>query len=226
MQEKKTDCSPTYFAEIKEEVQAFPKVEVSLDFGFRVLYGGFVEDLSFNHRQGHFVQLYTYDHIEIRKNDIVIYASPNNRIEYELGDSVAEPFVLQTGDSRFEIFLPTNDRRRGSTRRFFVVNNEVVKQDTLPGFISMPKYLSDDGVKRLAGFSLNGVPGDEGFVSFQPILYFSLTENGVVFDSIFTNKKNEMIFEGFESSIVSWDPLGKIIIERFNNEVNRIRNLE
>ena len=62
----------TCWTEKEKERQIFPKVEISLDFGFKVLYGGQEENLSYNYLgKGSLIQMYTYDYIEIRKNDTV-----------------------------------------------------------------------------------------------------------------------------------------------------------
>ena len=207
------------------------KAEVILDFGFKVLLGGYGENLTYNE-----CKLHTYTHIEIWKNDTIVYVNADD-VEYEFGEKcilgyefIYPPFVLQTGKGKYEILLPVNNRPwRGYLKRFFISDNEIVKRDSLPRFISSTaKYLSDDGIKKLAGFWYN-VPGDEGYVGYCPIFYYSVTEYGIQLDSLLTSRKNEMIYEGYQHPIplsnqFGYDSVAKAIYERFFNEVNRIIN--
>jgi len=240
---KKEELDSISLTETNDEGSVFIHVEIPLDFGFKVLYGGQVENLSYRYLgRGYYAQRHTYDHIEIRKNDIVVYVSTKRDKEYELGEefdffgnvSLVQPFVFQASSGKYEIFLPINDRpNNGYLRRFFVVDNEVVKRDSLPRFLSFAKYLSDDGIKKLAGF-WNFGPADQGYIGFDPILYYSVTKDGLILDTLLTNEKNKMIFGGFQKSTSfydslgtrSYDSLGKIIIERFSKEVQRIKNHE
>ena len=219
--------------QFNEESQIFIQVEIPLDFGFKVLYS---DEVEIRGRQK------SFSYVEVRRNGSVIWTD-TNMDAYMLGGEdwflkvEHKPFILQVRNDRYEIFLPFNNLPSSHVfKQLSIKDDEVYQQNMRPLFISTtPKYLGNDGIKKLAGFWEPVGIGD--VVSpdfFSQILYFSITENGFLLDTLLTNKKNEMIFEGFREwkpndgssrHLSSWDSLGKVIIERFRREVERIRNL-
>jgi hypothetical protein len=145
--------------------------------------------------------------------------------EYQFEDKLY-PIVLKTVNDKYELLFEINDRpNKNYLKRIIVIDNKVAQVDKLPTFISRPKDLDDDGIKEYAGFwDYSQIWGENNaLIAYNPILYYSISENGLELDSSLTIEKNGAIygdFHGFEFSEKQEMPISTN--EAFDKEISFI----
>jgi len=172
--------------------------------------------------------LKTFEHFKLKRNNRIVYFDDGLLNEYEFCNELF-PIILQTGDDSFELLFEVNDRpNKNYLKRLFVSNDKLIGQDKLPLFEGKPIDIDNDGIKRYAGsfgfFELWGE--NNSFTTYNPILYFKITETGLKLDSLFTKQRNEMIygqFHGFSYSEKNEPPIPISVIEKFEQEIRIIR---
>src|SRR5690606_14227763 len=191
-------------------------IKIDLENGFSV---EFVEEEDF----GSFI---VYSIFELCKDGEVIYTD-NSLTEYEFGNELY-PIVLKTGQNAFELLFEINDRpNKNYLKRLFIKNTQIVSEDKLPTFTSKPVDIDNDGIKEYVGFwDYAQTWGENGnWTTYNPILYYSVTETGLQLDSLLTRERNKNIygeFYGFQFSEHVEIPAS--VMEKFEEEVNRIKN--
>ena len=95
----------------------------------------------------------------------------------------------------------------------------------MPTFEGKPNDINKVGIKEYACFcDYSQVWGDgNNLTAYNPILYYSVTTEGLLLDSLLTKERNEMIygkFYGFAFSEKDEQPIK--VTENFEQELKRI----
>lgn len=168
-----------------------------------------------------------YSFFELIYSNIVIYADTMR--EYEFGDKLY-PIVLHTGADKYELLFEVNNRpNKNYLLRLFVQNKRIVKNDTLPTFITKAYDLDGDGIKEYAGYwDDSQVWGDNNdSTAYNPILFYKVESTGLILDSALTRKRNKKIygeFYGFNFSEKHAVTVAKYKI--FGAEVDKIEKMK
>ena len=188
--------------------------QINLDFGFKLIVGQ-EEELE---------KVMTYTYLKLIRYNTTIYVD-SSFTEYECGNKLF-PIILKTGDNSFELLIEVNNRpNKNYLKRLYIKGDKLSKQDILPTFESNPIDINKDGIKEYAGFwDYSQVWGENNdFTAYNPILYYSVTSNGLRLDSLLTKQRNEMIygvFYGFSFSETHEQPAR--VIEKFEKELELI----
>jgi len=186
---------------------------LQLDFGFKVTLG----------KEEDFETFKTYSLFELSKSGKIIYS--DTLLEYELGDK-KYPITLQVGQKMFELLFEVNDRpNKNFLKRLTIKNEEVIKIDSLPTFISKATDLDNDGIKEYVGFWDWGEEwGDKELkTDYNPLLFYKITAAGLQLDSLLTKEKNTEIygqFYGFKINEEIEFPIS--VTKKFEKEMERI----
>jgi len=108
-----------------------------------------------------------------------------------------------------------------------IFNDTVVSTERLPSFETVAKNLDSDSNLELAGYwSDFELWGDkELFTSYNPILFYEVTENGLQIDTPLTVEKNEYIYGKFLGYDFSEElPQQKVTMERHSVIIEEIKN--
>jgi hypothetical protein len=214
---KKINNEPTSSVtiEINESTDQDLKT-IKLDFDFVVSLG----------QEEDFEKFKTYTLFKLTRNNATIFTD-NSLTEYEFGNKLF-PIIIKTGDNSFELLFEINNRpNKNYLKRLIVKDNQLVGQDNLPTFESKPIDINNDGIKEYAGFwDYSQVWGDHNeLTSYNPILYYSITQTGLRLDSLLTRQRNEMIFgdfHGFSFSEKYEQPIS--VTEKFEQEIKLIKS--
>lgn len=175
-------------------------------------------------REEIFEKFKTYTYFQLTRNNKTIFVD-SSLTEYEFGNGLF-PIILKTNEGSYELLFEINNRRnKNYLKRLIIKNDELVKEDKLPTFVAKPIDLNHDGLKEYAGFwDYSQVWGNNNnLTAYNPILYYSVTEQGLQLDTLLTKERNEHIygkFLGFEFSENNEQP--ERVIEKFNQEIKRI----
>jgi len=203
--------------DFSETEQITEPLELGLDYDFKITLG---EEEDF----GDFT---TYAYFKLERNNTVIYIDSSST-EYQFNSDVF-PIILQTGDNSFELLFEINDRpNKNYLKRLFVSNDTLTGQDKLPTFETYPVDINDDGIDEFAGYWDYAQIGSEGtniVTGYNPILYYSVTGNGLKLDSVLTKQRNEMIYGQFYGFSLDAPSQPIRVMEKFNQELNFIRNM-
>lgn len=164
------------------------KTSFNFDYGFKVTVGD---------EEG-FGAFKTFISFELSRNGKLIFTDKSN-IEYEFGNKLY-PIVMQTGKDSYELLFEINDRpSKNYLKRLFVKEDRVIRTDKLPTFVSKPVDINGDGVMEYAGFWDHGQMWGENnsLTAYNPILYYSVTKNGLKLDSLLTKERNVFIYGKF-----------------------------
>ena len=211
------DMKPT---EINQSIPPDFKT-LEFDFGFKVTVGDELDFESFK----------TYTYFKLERNNKLVYLDKliniDGRIlctEYQFGNKLF-PIILQTGSNSFELLFEVNNRpNKNYLKRLFVGNDKLVEQDKLPAFEASPIDINNDGIKEYAGFWDHFEVYGDNLTTYNPILYYSVTANGLKLDSLLTKQRNEIIygqFYGFSFDEKNAQPIS--VIEKFGQELKIIR---
>ena len=190
-------------------------ITLELDFGFKVTATVIEEFIP---------TLKLYEHFRLERNGNIIFS--DSLLEFEFRNKLF-PIVLRTGSNSFELLFEVNHRpSKNYLLRLFVSNDKLVGQDKLPTFEAKPIDINDDGIKEYAGsFNYFQRWGENySLTTYNPILYYSVTETGLKLDSILTKQRNEIIygqFYGFSYSEKYEIPVS--VIENFEQELKLIK---
>jgi hypothetical protein len=190
------------------------KTTIKLDFGFIATVG----------QEENFQTFKTYTYFDLTRDTKTIYVD-SALTEYEFGNKLY-PIVLQTGKNRYELLFEINDRpSKNYIKRITIDDDQVVKQDKLPTFLSKPTDINNDGVKDYAGFwDYSQVWGENNdLTAYNPILYYSITKTGLQLDSLLTKERNKKIygkFYGFSFSEKYQQPISAT--KKFDEEIKLI----
>ena len=189
---------------------------LQLEFGFKVT-AVLIEEF--------FPTFKLYEHFKLERNGNIIFS--DSLLEFEFCDKLF-PIVLQTGNNCFELLFEVNNRPfKNYLKRFFITNNKLVGQDKLPTFEAKPLDINNDGIKEYAGFWYSSEVWGENddITAYNPILYYSVTKNGLKLDSLLTKQRNEMIYGQFyEFSYNENEEQPISIFKKFEQELKLIRN--
>lgn len=194
------------------------KLVMNLTNGF-VIAAGDCED---------FESFKTYYSILITRYGSVVYED-KEFVEYEFGDKLY-PILLETGKNKFELLLEVNDRPlRNYLERLTILNDKVIRMDTLPTFISKPNDYDKDGVKEFAGYWAHIEPWgvNEELISYNPINFYELSKDGLALDSSLTITVNQKIYGGFYGyrfNVNMEMPIG--VLKKFDEEIEKIKKTE
>lgn len=162
---------------------------LNLDFGFKVL-AGEEEDLGTTK---------TYTFFQLLEDDSIIFTN-ETLDEYEFKNPHF-PMVLKTGPAAFEVIFEINDRPFNNyLRRFFVKDNQLVKQDKLPMFVGKAMDTNHDGIKEYAGYWQDSeVWGPQNsLTAYNPVIIYAVRENGLQIDTALTIERNTGIYGQFQ----------------------------
>jgi len=140
----------------------------------------------------------TYNFLEIFQNEKLIYKD-ESLTEYTIEDSLYPK--LYKFKYHLELLIEIDGRpNKNEVRCFLIKNQKLEKIDTLPTFLTRPKDLDNDKKLEYAGFWQFGETwGDKNEVTgYNPIVFYELTENGIVLDSVTTKKVNSNIYGEFK----------------------------
>ncbi len=188
-----------------------------------VLDKNFILEIGGKEDFGSFV---TYSFLKLSKDKQTIFID-SSLTEYEFNGKIY-PIFLETGINTFELLLEVNDRpSKNYSKKLIIKENEVIKVEKLPSFISNSKDLNNDGKKELAGFWDYSQTWGENFkwTDYNPILYYSITAKGTLLDSSLTKERNEFIygkFHGFEINQKLEIP--ESVSEKFGQEIKLIED--
>lgn len=190
------------------------KRSLALDFDFIITLGG----------EENYGDYKTYTSLKLKRENNIIF-SDNSLIEYEFKNEKF-PYVLKTGENKFEILLEINNRpNKNYLKRLFIQDNRVVGEDKLPVLISKAIDINKDGTKELAGFwdYAQTWGQNNNLTAYNPILYYQITKTGLKLDSSMTKERNKKIygeFHGFKFS-EKFEQSSKVL-ENFNSELKLI----
>ena len=190
------------------------KSSLELDFGFRITLGG--EESYGDYK--------TYTSLKLKRENNTIF-SDNSLIEYEFKNEKF-PYVLKTGENKFEILFEINNRpNKNYLKRLFIQDNRVVGEDKLPILISKAIDINNDGTKELAGFwdYAQTCGQNNNLTAYNPILYYEITKTGFKLDSSMTKERNKKIYGEFHGLKFSekFEQSSKVL-ENFNSELELI----
>jgi len=209
-----SDHLTTSLTPANEEITSQDLKTIKLDFDFIVSVG----------QEEDFEKFKTYTFFQLTRNNATIYID-SSLTEYEFGNKLF-PIIIKTGDNSFELLFEINDRpNKNYLKRLFIKDNKLVKQDKLPTFETKPIDINQDGITEYAGFWDHSQFWGENYslTVYNPILYYSLTTEGLKLDSLMTRERNEMIygnFYGFSYSEEFEIPIS--VIDKFDEELKRI----
>jgi hypothetical protein len=125
--------------------------------------------------------------------------------EFEIETLESYVFKLD-GENSFElVFECTSPPSKPWLTLYRLENDKIISIKKLPSMDVKPINLDDDDLLEFAGYwNWSEVYGsDYEFISYNPLLFYEVTGEGIKIDSVLTVKTNEEIwgqFEGFEYS--------------------------
>lgn len=138
----------------------------------------------------------TYTHIQIWVSNQKVYED-TTETEY-LFDNKEWPKVIKTPNGTCLLYLKIFDAPDfNKLHQFTISNSKLTKMDTLPYFYEPTKEI--DGERVYCGI-LNVVEtpcSNCDSCYYNPKLYYKLTENGILLDSLLTIKMNTKQWKGF-----------------------------
>lgn len=189
-------------------------IAINLDYGFKILIG----------RKEAFQDFNTYSYLELIRNNTTIYID-SSLTEYEFNNKLF-PILINAGENSFELLIEVNNRpNKNFLKIIYIQDNKLSKQDELPAFESSHIDINKDGIKEYAGFwdYFQIWEENNNLTSYNPILYYSITPNGLFLDSLLTKQRNEMIygaFYGFSFDETKEQPIS--VIKKFEKELELI----
>ena len=209
------DVSNNLATETEEKINEDLKT-IKLDYDFIISIG----------QEEDFEKFKTYSFFQLARNNSIIYID-SSLTEYEFGDKLF-PIVIKSGDNSFELLFEINDRpSKNYLKRLFIKDNKLVGQDKLPTFETIPKDIDDNGTLEYAGYwDYQQIWGkNDNLTSYNPILYYSVTSQGLMLDSLLTKERNENIygkFYGFSFSENDEQPVS--VTKKFEQELELINH--
>ena len=162
--------------------------------------------------------------LKLLKNTRMIYEYDN--IDEFYLDSIQTYVFRQDGGNCFDVLFegPTSPNK-SVLNRIQICNDSVISISKIPTFESLPKNLDEDENLEVAGvwswFEFFGANNDS--TSYNPILYYEISKNGLKLDTLLTVSKNAEIygyFYGYNYSEKQSQPSS--IMKKFDLEIERI----
>ncbi len=126
--------------------------------------------------------------------------------------------------------LEVNDRPSKSYHFILTVKDDsIIAVNKVPTFITTPVNLDKDQNIEVAGFwdySQTWGP-DNSLTAYNPILYYEITNDGLLLDSSLTIKRNTIIygeFKGYNFSVKIEMPVSTL--DKMGDEIKRIEGTE
>jgi len=141
--------------------------------------------------------IFTFNYLEIFQNGKMLFKD-TTLIEYTLQDSLYPK--LYNFKNHIELLIETAERpNKNMIYRFFIQDGRIKKTDILPTFLTIPKDLDRDNKLEYAGFwDFGEVWGDSIIVTaYNPIVFYEITENGIILDFLTTIMVNTHIYGQF-----------------------------
>jgi hypothetical protein len=175
--------------------------------------------------------------LAIRHNGRQVFAD-STRPDYELGNPL-NPGFIQFGDDIFEVFLEENNSPNKSTLKMLKFqHDQLIETQVLPTFFAKPHCLF--GPPGGYPFNTNMYYAAFSFYTEQcadsngrrvtdvtPILYYKLTNHGMILDSAVTLKKNKEIWGGINVFTYDYNiPIPVAKTKLCEKEVDRIINFK
>ena len=165
--------------------------------------------------------------LTLMKDHKKVFGDTNNQY---IKDEVY-PLLLHFGMGHDEILLRFGDAPSlDEVIRLFIKDNSLVKIDTLPSFDRGASDLAGDGKPRFAAIWDLRQEWDDSLgvqlTTYEPILYYKLTDLGLILDSTMTRSANKRIygkFYGYEPTEEKSFPAARVN-RRFASEWKRIKN--
>lgn len=181
---------------------------IDLKYGFRIIFS----------KNEDFETFKTYWDTKIYLDNKVVYVDATN--EYEINEKY--PSIRKVKE-KIEILLVNNDRPFINKLRLLIFSNGQFERDEyLPYFKMNPRDIDNDNLLELVGIlNASEVWGDDTvYMPYNPIFVYELGDNGIVIDSVETEKINVRVYDKFygyeynsEISFVRNDKLGKVLEE-------------
>lgn len=166
----------------------------------------------------------SYGYVRLLHNGKKVFS--DSTYEYESPIKLS-PLVVQAGNNEFEVLLEVSDRPNKSyLKRLFISSDKVVKEDKLPTFIALPSDLNGDGQEEYAGYwAFNETWGENHeMTDYNPILYYTITKEGLKINKDYTRKQNDAIFGSFYGYEYSQDiDIPATSLTKHSEEIIRIR---
>jgi hypothetical protein len=167
----------------------------------------------------------TYTFFKLTQNDNAVFLD-SSLTEYEFDDTLY-PIVLKTGEDSYQLLFEINDRpNKNYLKRLFVTHEKVVQSDKLPTFLTKPIDIKHNGILEYVGFwDYSEIWGEkDNHTAYNPLLFFSLTKNGLQLDSLLTIEQNKKIYGEFHG--YSYDEKIEMPIsvnKKFEKEIELIK---
>jgi hypothetical protein len=190
---------------------------VNLDHGF------FVE-FSDERREGSTI---VYHYMRLSRNTGVVLI--DSTFTYLLEDKIF-PMVIPKPDDRFEILMEVNNGTENNFLHWiFVEGDKFMNSSTLPLFVSRQFDLNKDGVFEFAGFTHFTEPlvrDGQKFTQYNPLLFYRITQNGLVLDSALTIERNKLIYGDFYGFVYNRNiEVPTSSTHKFDEEIRRIKKM-
>ena len=141
--------------------------------------------------------IFTFNHFEIFQNGKILFKD-TTLTEYTIQDSLYPK--LYNFKNHIELLIETDERpNKNLVYGFCIKEGEIDKIDTFPTFLTRPKDLDYDNKLEYAGFWDHGEVWENSIVmtNYNPIVFYEITENGIILDSLTTIAVNTHIYGKF-----------------------------
>lgn len=148
---------------------------------------------------------------------------------YVLNDSL-NPTMIVLDSGIFQIFLEVDNRPSKNYLKMIKIQfDKIIDSQKTPTFSCKPSHLFDDTTLLYADFwdysEMWTDSNNKNWFTCDPIMYYKLTNKGLVLDSLYTLKKNKEIFgianifneKEFKPISIDRDKMRKKEIERIMN---------
>jgi hypothetical protein len=167
----------------------------------------------------------TYNFLEIKQNGKLLFKD-TSLTEYTVEDTLYP--IIYGFKNHLELLIETENRpNKNLIYKCYIKNHKLVRIDTIPTFISVPKNLDIDENLEYAGiWDYSEVWGDSIEVTgYNPIIYYEITKEGIVIDSLTTIIENRKIYGNF----YGFDDTNEIEFpykenDKFSKEIERIED--
>ena len=167
----------------------------------------------------------TYAFIEVVHHNKIIYTDSTE--EYEFGDKLY-PIVNELDNDGYEVLLEINDRpNRNKLKYLKIQGGKIIADKELPTFIAKASNLDRDSLLESAGY-WDYAPATESQnniskTTYNPIIYYEWTNDGLRLDSTLTIQKNTEIYDTFKGFDFIDDTISSTKqIKKFIEEVKAI----
>lgn len=138
-----------------------------------------------------------YSHILISKGNETIFQDTTSN-EYKFLCNAFYTKARKLNDNRYEILIEEFDGPDiDKTLALYIKNNRYEKAQILPYFAASPEDIDQDGKKECYGIvqTMDAYGNDSCY--YNPTLYYEITDDGILFDSVLTKKKIIEMWGGF-----------------------------